>query len=423
MTNTQLSASFVDGKLISGSNFGDIFDSTFNLAETGTTTAEGSLFLKGDLTANKYIVSSSVINREILDVSGSTHFGDSLDDEHIRTGSMSITGSLTLNGTAMAAVSSLNDLSDAKSDDQDLALGQGAGNDMDISANNTYNTYVGVNAGYDSDSDTNFNVAVGHSAMENNEAGDNQVAIGYQALHAGTTGVMSNTAVGWRALKGSIGGAGNVAVGYSTMVTTNATGDYNVAVGYEAANAYYNNQYNIAIGYRAAKFNRDDYSVCIGNNAGYGQYGVAGYNVYIGNEAGYKTDNATGSIAIGHKAAYDITDGLYDIVIGYLAGENLTTGCDNIILGQSTGDTLTTGHGNILIGPNVDVATNSDSGQLRIGSGSINTISGSLATGDVTIYATASAAYFSGDGSQLTNLPESGGGVSETLVQSLAWFM
>ena len=385
-------------------------------------TGDNNIFIGEDVaknggTLNKHL---KIGSGSLVTISGSLDTGDVIFANTASAGYFSGDGGGLTN--VPSSVSSLNDLSDAQSTAQDLTLGQGAGNDMSLGTP-TYNTYVGVNAGYDSDTDTQFNVAVGHSAMENNEAGSYQVAIGYQALHAGTTGTISNTAIGWRALKGTIGGAGNVAVGYNAMVTNNATGDYNIAIGYEALNAYYNNQYTIGIGYNAGRQNRDDYSICIGKEAGRGQYGSAGYNVYIGNEAAYKTDNATGSIAIGHKAAYDITDGNYDIVIGYLAGENLTTGCDNIILGQSTGDTLTTGHGNILIGPNIDVATNSDSGQLRIGSGSINTISGSLVTGDVTIYATASAAYFKGDGSQLTNLPESGGGVSETLVQSLAWFM
>ena len=89
-TISQLSASFKTGDTPDGTDYGDIFDSTFNLAETGTSTAEGSLFLKGNLTANEYILSSSIINQQIIDVSGSTHFGDSLDDVHTRTGSMDI---------------------------------------------------------------------------------------------------------------------------------------------------------------------------------------------------------------------------------------------------------------------------------------------------------------------------------------------
>ena len=42
-----------------------------------------------------------------------------------------------------------------------------------------------------------------------------------------------------------------------------------------------------------------------------------------------------------------------------------------------------------------------------------------ISTGDLIFASTASAAYFVGDGSQLTNLPSSGGGTTEEFV----WFM
>jgi len=56
------------------------------------------LRIKGDLIAENYIVSSSVSNIEYQSLSGSTIFGDSADDTHQFTGSISATGSLTVNG-------------------------------------------------------------------------------------------------------------------------------------------------------------------------------------------------------------------------------------------------------------------------------------------------------------------------------------
>jgi hypothetical protein len=44
------------------------------------------------------VVSSSVVNYQTLLVSGSSRFGDTLDDRHQFTGSMSVTGSTTING-------------------------------------------------------------------------------------------------------------------------------------------------------------------------------------------------------------------------------------------------------------------------------------------------------------------------------------
>ena len=63
----------------------------------GNQTINGELFVNGDLTARTlYIDSSSIIY-----TSGSTKFGDSLDDTHQFTGSVDITGSLFLNGFAI----------------------------------------------------------------------------------------------------------------------------------------------------------------------------------------------------------------------------------------------------------------------------------------------------------------------------------
>ena len=51
--------------------------------------------LSGDLIANRYIVSSSITELSVITNSGSTAFGDSLDDTHTYTGSLQLTGSIT----------------------------------------------------------------------------------------------------------------------------------------------------------------------------------------------------------------------------------------------------------------------------------------------------------------------------------------
>ena len=59
----------------------------------------------GDITANNYIVSSSTTHMTTSFSSGNTAFGDTLNDTHQFTGSFSISGSLTLNGSAISAAS------------------------------------------------------------------------------------------------------------------------------------------------------------------------------------------------------------------------------------------------------------------------------------------------------------------------------
>ena len=66
----------------------------------GATSISSTLFVQGDIatsgsiTADEYIVNSSVTNVTQSFSSGSTKFGDSLDDKHEFTGSIEITGSL-----------------------------------------------------------------------------------------------------------------------------------------------------------------------------------------------------------------------------------------------------------------------------------------------------------------------------------------
>ena len=55
--------------------------------------------LSGDLTAKRYIVSSSVTELSVITNSGATAFGDSLDDTHTYTGSLQLTGSFTTSET------------------------------------------------------------------------------------------------------------------------------------------------------------------------------------------------------------------------------------------------------------------------------------------------------------------------------------
>lgn len=59
---------------------------------------DGNLVVGGTITARTYIVSSSFVNYQTILVSGSSKFGDTLDDIHQITGSMTISGSLEIDG-------------------------------------------------------------------------------------------------------------------------------------------------------------------------------------------------------------------------------------------------------------------------------------------------------------------------------------
>jgi hypothetical protein len=65
-------------------------------------TIEGNAFIDGTLTARTYVVSSSIVDIQTIKASGSTAFGDSIDDIHQFTGSLFLSGSLTSEGTVTA---------------------------------------------------------------------------------------------------------------------------------------------------------------------------------------------------------------------------------------------------------------------------------------------------------------------------------
>jgi hypothetical protein len=67
---------------------------------TGSQTINGNLVVSGSLTAQQYILSSSISNIITETISGSSNFGNSLDDGHVFTGSVKITGSLNVTGSA-----------------------------------------------------------------------------------------------------------------------------------------------------------------------------------------------------------------------------------------------------------------------------------------------------------------------------------
>ena len=66
-------------------------------------TTTGNVVIQGTLTAETYVVSSSVTTMSVQQASGSTIFGDSIDDTHQFTGSLSLSGSFSANSTSTSS--------------------------------------------------------------------------------------------------------------------------------------------------------------------------------------------------------------------------------------------------------------------------------------------------------------------------------
>ena len=178
-----------------------------------------------------------------------------------------------------------------------------------------------------------------------------------------------------------------------------ATTDKNVMIGYQAGRDIDNSNGVVLIGYRAGyqvdsvtggvmigqevmKNSGDNYGVGIGYYAGRMQ--TRNPNVIIGGNAASAVAGASRyNTIVGVKAAYSLSDGYYNTIIGSDAGYSINDGYSNVFIGRDAGYNVTDGDDNIIIGTR-NLGEAAINQQLRIGSGSLATISASLVTGEVT---------------------------------------
>ena len=85
-------------------------DITGSFETTGDLTVQGDTTINGTLTANEF--HTTFTSASIIFASGSTKFGDTLDDTHQFTGSVSTTGSFSLNGYEVNEISNDTSLTD-----------------------------------------------------------------------------------------------------------------------------------------------------------------------------------------------------------------------------------------------------------------------------------------------------------------------
>ncbi len=167
-----------------------------------------------------------------------------------------------------------------------------------------FNTALGANA-LTNNVTGSQNTAVGEGALfgfQQPDEGNNNTAIGSQAMYFLTPGTNSNTAVGWFALGSLQGGHDNVAIGDSTFsgywLPGNSYSSYNVAIGASAMMLDVNGSSNVAIGRNA---------------------------LYNG--------NVSQAVAVGDSAMANNTTGQYNTALGYQSLSVNTTGSENTALG------------------------------------------------------------------------------------------
>ena len=180
-------------------------------------------------------------------------------------------------------ITKLNDLADAKSDND------GSDNGSSI--------FIGISAGANDDATDNKNVGIGFEALNNNTSGRHNIAMGHGSLMANTTGeaniaigrdalsmntiASDNLAVGHRSLQANISGSGNSAFARLAL-NDNTTGEYNAAFGFYALINNISGNYNTAHGSFALRSNQS------GSD-----------NTAIGYQADVTVGNLTNATAIG----------------------------------------------------------------------------------------------------------------------------
>lgn len=103
-SSTQTLGHLFGTNIVSSSNqrgvlgLGESDSPRFNTLYATNGNFDGNLLVGGTITARTYVVSSSVVNYQTILVSGSSKFGDTLDDTHQFTGSAYVTGSLNVEG-------------------------------------------------------------------------------------------------------------------------------------------------------------------------------------------------------------------------------------------------------------------------------------------------------------------------------------
>ena len=360
---------------------------------TGSAAISGALEVTGNVTiygtASVDVLITTYESSSIIYASGSTKFGDSLDDTHQFTGSVSVTGSLGING-------SLNYLNDGNNT---IRIGENIAPNA-VNMNNTIaigdeilnSTTAGTYAGQST------SVYIGHQVGKNVGATanyGNSVWIGYQAgLNRGGAAPYNTTLIGYQA---GVGGYSSIAIGKSSMnnggvgsigigqsAGSNNSGASAILIG-DAAGAFNTTTQTIAIGYRAGAYSGPDYSVILGHQAS--QQGTLHNSVILGWKAG-EYSNGSNNVAIGYNAITNTsaTSVANSIAIGYQSGY-LSSGSNNILLGYQAGYNLT--------GSNQLIIANNSSSALVTGDFENNTfnISGSV-----------SASTYYGDGSNLTGI-------------------
>jgi trimeric autotransporter adhesin len=228
------------------------------------------------------------------------------------------------------------------------AAGAGVANNIMIGYNTGYgltgdgNVAIGHTA-FDAAGDRDDCVAIGNGAATTLTTGSQNVAIGTSALGLGTT-ANGNVCIGFLSASSLVGGSGggrhNVSIGRESMEAQDSQED-NIAIGYQALHAgnSTSNSQNTIVGSQAGAGAHAGYGNCyFGYQAG--SVNTSGiHNVFLGRAAG--SGNTTGStnILIGYGAGTTTVSGTGNVVLGTGANTGNGGSVNRIVLGAGVDGT------------------------------------------------------------------------------------
>lgn len=246
------------------------------------------------------------------------------------------------------------------------AGGGGGGGGFSQDSNN--NLVAGTSAGNALGSSSNYNIAIGQSALlvASSSGDDYHVAIGYQA--------------GER-ISGSSGPC--IAIGKDVLTTFTGAQDDKIFMGRESGYYHTNGGPNvIAMGYNAGSGNNIYDYIAIGNHSGMSHNGED--SIWIGHQTSMnQSQHCDQSVVIGNDVLTTSHGGHGNkmlmgrmVVIGYNAYLNGGKGSsdgnnDNTIIGHSAGSILEDGVNNISIGYDSQPAASSTNNSITLGNTSI----------------------------------------------------
>lgn len=218
---------------------------------------------------------------------------------------------------------------------------------------------------------TNYNVGVGYMVCGNNvkylsKMGDNNIGIGNQTLYSGTYG-NDNITLGTQAFANNLGSTFNIAIGYQAIASS---------IGFINSNALISGK-----NYVIEDVGSTDWTLVGADSSQVGVYFTAtgttsggGHAIPVGNY----------NIGIGYQALGSNTYGERNIAIGNNALIINTAGSYNTAFGDGAGSHNITGQNNSFYGFGANVISDGISNATAIGSGSLIGVSNGISLGDST---------------------------------------